>query len=123
MSGSDSQGEARVDEELQGGETFDLGGLTLEVIHAPGHTMGSVAVLARERNALLSADTVLGVTTTLVRPGEGDLRLYVESVAALRDLAPRVIYPGHGGPVTDPVGRMEELSLTAASARSKCFRS
>ena len=71
--------------------------------------MGSVAVLARERHALLSADTVLGVTTTLVRPGEGDLRLYVESVAALRDLAPRVIYPGHGGPVTDPVGRMEEL--------------
>ena len=44
-----------------------------------------------------------------MRPGEGDLRLYVESVAALRDLAPRVIYPGHGGPVTDPVGRMEEL--------------
>ena len=103
------QGNAQVDEELQGGETFDLGGLTLEVIHVPGHTMGSVAVLARERHALLSADTVLGVTTTLVRPGEGDLRLYVESVAALRDLAPRVIYPGHGGPVTDPVGRMEEL--------------
>lgn len=103
------QGEAQVDEELRGGETFDLGGLTLEVIHVPGHTMGSVAVLLRERNALLSADTVLGVTTTLVRPGEGDLRLYVESVARLRDVAPRVIYPGHGGPVTDPVARMEEL--------------
>ena len=103
------QGEAYVDEELQGGETFDLGGLTLEVIHAPGHTMGSVAVLARERRALLSADTVLGVTTTLVRPGEGDLRLYVQSVAALRELELRVIYPGHGGPVTDPVARMEEL--------------
>ena len=98
------QGEAYVDEELQGGETFDLGGLTLEV-----NTMGSVAVLARERHALLSADTVLGVTTTLVRPGEGDLRRYVQSVAALRGLAPRVIYPGHGGPVTDPVARMEEL--------------
>ena len=103
------QGEAYVDEELQGGETFDLGGLTLEVIHAPGHTMGSVAVLARERHALLSADTVLGVTTTLVRPGEGDLRLYVQSVAALREFEPRVIYPGHGGPVIDPVARMEEL--------------
>ena len=103
------QGEAEVDEELQGGETFDLGGLTLEVIHAPGHTMGSVAVLVRERRALLSADTVLGVTTTLVRPGEGDLRLYVQSVATLRELEPRVIYPGHGGPVIDPVARMEEL--------------
>ena len=103
------EGAAQVDEELQGGETFDLGGLTLEVIHAPGHTMGSVAVLARERHALLSADTILGVTTTLVRPGEGDLRLYVQSVAALRELEPRVIYPGHGGPVIDPVARMEEL--------------
>lgn len=103
------QGEAYVDEELQGGETFDLGGLTLQAIHAPGHTMGSVAILARERHALLSADTVLGVSTTLVRPGEGDLRLYVQSVAALRNLAPRVIYPGHGGPVLDPVARMEEL--------------
>ena len=87
------QGVAYIDEELQGGETFDLGGLTLEVIHAPGHTMGSVAVLARERHALLYAD----------------LRLYVQSVAALRELEPRVIYPGHGGPVIDPVARMEEL--------------
>ena len=102
-------GEACIDAELEGGETFHLGGLTLEVIHVPGHTMGSLAVLARERNALLSADTVLGVTTTLVRPGEGDLRLYVESVGRLRNIAPRVIYPGHGGPVTDPVGRMQEL--------------
>ena len=113
------QGEAYVDEELQGGETFDLGGLTLEVIHAPGHTMGSVAVLARERHALLSADTILGVSTTLVRPGEGNLRLYVQSVAALRELEPHVIYPGHGGPSSTLSHAWRSSSSTGASARSR----
>lgn len=102
-------GEATLDTLLEGGESYDLGGLTLQVVHAPGHTMGSLAVLIPERNAMLSADTVLGVTTTLVRPSEGDLGLYVETLAMLRDLKPRVIYPGHGGPLTDPAGRIQEL--------------
>jgi len=62
-----------------------------------------------EKNVMLSADTVLGVTTTVVRPSEGDLGKYVESLKMLRELKPGLIYPGHGGPLTDPDDRIRQL--------------
>lgn len=102
-------GNAVLDTVLNGGESFDLGGMTLQVFHAPGHTLGSISILIPERDVLLSADTVLGVTTTVVRPREGDLGKYVESLQMLRDLKPGVIYPGHGGPLTDPDDRIRQL--------------
>jgi glyoxylase-like metal-dependent hydrolase (beta-lactamase superfamily II) len=102
-------GAATLDRVLEGGESYDLGGLTLQVVHAPGHTVGSLAVIIPERNVMLSADSVLGVTTTVVRPSEGDLGKYVQTLAMLRDLRPGTIYPGHGGPLTDPGGRIQQL--------------
>ena len=102
-------GNATLDTVLDGGETFDLGGLTLQVFHAPGHTLGSLAILIPERDVLLSADTILGVTTTVVRPGEGDLTKYVESLQMLRELKPGMIYPGHGEPLTNPDDRIRQL--------------
>jgi glyoxylase-like metal-dependent hydrolase (beta-lactamase superfamily II) len=58
---------------------------------------------------MLSADSVLGVTTTVVRPSEGDLGKYVQTLVMLRDLRPGTIYPGHGRPLTDPGGRIQQL--------------
>ena len=102
-------GAATLDSVLDGGERYDLGGLTLQVVHAPGHTVGSLAITIPERDVMLSADTVLGVTTTVVRPREGDLGKYVESLKMLRALKPGLIYPGHGGPLTDPDDRIRQL--------------
>ncbi len=102
-------GAATLDSVLDGGESYDLGGLTLQVVHAPGHTVGSLAITIPERNVMLSADTVLGVTTTVVRPSEGDLGKYVETLKMLCDLKPGLIYPGHGGPLTDPDDRIRQL--------------
>ncbi|NLG23735.1 MAG: MBL fold metallo-hydrolase, partial [Clostridiales bacterium] len=45
---------------LSDGQIFDLGGATLEVIHIPGHTPGSVALLFRERRLLFTGDGVNG---------------------------------------------------------------
>lgn len=42
---------------MRDGDSFDLGGRTLEVIHTPGHTIGSVCVLDRERRWLFTGDT------------------------------------------------------------------
>ncbi len=103
------QGEATLGRTVEGGELRDLGGITLQVLHAPGHTMGCLAVFAPERRALFSSDTVLGVSTSAVRPGEGDIAKYVETLAMLLTLEARVVYPGHGGPIADPDARIREL--------------
>ncbi len=47
---------------LEGGMTFELGGLTAEVIALPGHTPGSVVVLLREERMLLLGDACNGFT-------------------------------------------------------------
>ena len=43
--------------ELADGDTIDLGGRLLDVIHIPGHTMGSILLLDRNTRVLLSGDT------------------------------------------------------------------
>jgi len=40
------------------GDTFDLGGRSLEVVEAPGHTPGSICLLDRENRLLFSGDTI-----------------------------------------------------------------
>lgn len=102
-------GRAEIFTTFVGGEKQNLGGLSINIIHTPGHTLGSVSIYIPERNALLTADTVLGVTTSIVRPSEGDLGLYVKSLEDLDALNAQVIYPGHGPPITAPRSRIRML--------------
>ena len=102
-------GEARITRELRDGEELDLGGLTLEVVHTPGHTPGCIALFARERGALFTTDTVMGVSTTLIRPGEGSMADYGRTLERLRSLRAVTMYTGHGGPITDPESRLQAL--------------
>lgn len=41
---------------LRNGDTFDLGGITLEAYACPGHTPGSMAILIKEERTLLLGD-------------------------------------------------------------------
>ena len=102
-------GEGRITRELEDGEELDLGGLTLEVVHAPGHTPGCIALFARERGALFTTDTVMGVSTTLIRPGEGSLADYGRTLERLLSLGATTMYAGHGGPIADPASRLQAL--------------
>ncbi len=90
-------------------ETLDLGGLTLEIVETPGHTMGSLCVLLREEGLLFTGDTVLGRGSVAVSPDHGDVGLYVESLERLARYPLRRIAPGHGPMVDDPVGRLRWL--------------
>ena len=102
-------GEGRISRELQDAEVLDLGGLTLEVVHAPGHTAGCIALFARERRALFTTDVVMGMSTTLIRPGEGSLADYGRTLERLGSLGAVTMYTGHGGPITDPASRLQAL--------------
>lgn len=88
---------------LTGGEHIDLGGVVLEVIHAPGHAPGLLAFLDRLRGVLFSTDVVY--------PGplyayseETNLSDYVSTLAMLSELAPslRLVLPCHNGDSMPP---------------------
>ena len=82
---------------------MDLGGVSLQVLHTPGHTAGCLAVFVPERGALFTTDTVLGGSTTAIGDN-GDLAQYLQSLDTLRGIGAKTIYPGHGDLVGDPEG-------------------
>ena len=104
---------AHVDRMAQDGEILDLSGKTLELIHTPGHTLGSLTILIREQGALFTGDTILGlgnpIGVTEVKPDEGDMALYVDSLRKLQRYDSAVIFPGHGPPVHDSQAKLQEL--------------
>ena len=89
-------------------ELIDLGGATLEFVHTPGHTMGSVCVYYHEERMLFTGDTVLGTGTTTINPEQGEVAAYIKSLRMLLGLDVRLICPGHGPVVEEPQAKIRE---------------
>lgn len=98
-----------VDGTVGDGDTLDLGGVTLEFVNTPGHTMGSLCVLMREDGVLFTGDTVLGGGSVAISPDHGDVGRYVESLAKLIEIGSRLIAPGHGLVVDKPMMKLKWL--------------
>ena len=90
------------DEELTGGELIRSGDWTLEALATPGHASNHMAFVLRDENALFSGDHVMGWSTTVVAPPDGDMADYMASLDAViaRDFT--TIWPTHGPPVREP---------------------
>ena len=102
--------EAVPDVFIEDGATLRVGGLTLEVVHTPGHTMGSICIYLREEQALFTGDTALGLGTVAISPPpHGDMRLYLESLERLKGYDTALMLPGHGQPVQDVPRKLQEL--------------
>ena len=99
----------RVGRTVADGEAIDLGGATLEFIHTPGHTMGSMCVYHREHAILFTGDTILGSSSTSISPEQGDMGLYLESLRKLLTYEARIICPGHGPVIKNPSANIEGL--------------
>lgn len=98
----------RPDEELPDGACIHGPDWTLEVLHTPGH-FGNHICLAWD-NAVLSGDHVMGWSTTLVSPPDGDMGAYMASLARLARHGAQTMYPGHGGVIEDAPARLAELT-------------
>lgn len=78
-------------------------GWTIEAVHTPGHTSNHLCFALHEERALFSGDHVMGWSTTVIAPPDGDMRAYLDSLRLLRERDDAIYWPTHGGPVTDPV--------------------
>lgn len=96
--GSPSQGEA--DETLSDGQLLELAGISLRVLHTPGHTKGGCCFLTDEKS-LFAGDTMFRRSYGRTDLPGGDDREMALSLARLRALdAETRVYPGHGAPTT-----------------------
>jgi glyoxylase-like metal-dependent hydrolase (beta-lactamase superfamily II) len=101
---------AAPDEVVSDGDTLRVGGLTLRLVHSPGHTAGHLSPFLEEGRVLFAGDNVLGVGTTVVPPPpHGDMAQYVASLQKMQSLNAEVMCCGHGPAVKEPNRKLQEL--------------
>ena len=88
-------------EPIQEGSVRRADGVTLRALHTPGHASDHLCYYLEEERALFTGDLILGGSTTVIPPDDGDLDAYLASLRRLLDLDVQRIYPGHG-PVLEP---------------------
>jgi glyoxylase-like metal-dependent hydrolase (beta-lactamase superfamily II) len=84
------------------GDSVSGSGWTLTAIATPGHTSNHLAFALPETKALFTGDHVMGWSTTIVSPPDGDMAAYMDSLTKLQGRDDRIYYPAHGDPVVNP---------------------
>ena len=93
-------GDYAPDRVLADGEAIMVDGQALTAVATPGHTSNHLCYAYR--GALLTGDHVMGWSTTVVVPPDGDMADYMASLDKLRRRDDRIYYPAHGAAVTKP---------------------
>jgi glyoxylase-like metal-dependent hydrolase (beta-lactamase superfamily II) len=87
--------------------TLSVGNIRLEILHAPGHTPGQRNFWLPDVGGLLAGDNILGQTTVIIGPPDGNMSQYLATLRRLAALPLRWIGPGHGPIVRQPREHIE----------------
>ena len=84
------------------GDLIEGNGWTLRCVHTPGHTSNHMCYILEEEKAMFSGDHVMGWSTSVVSPPDGDMESYMNSLRRLLEEDSETYWPTHGPPITDP---------------------
>ncbi|TMM47363.1 MBL fold metallo-hydrolase [Qipengyuania marisflavi] len=90
------------DRVLDDGEAMTGPGWTLHAVATPGHVSNHLCFALEESGALFTGDHVMGWSTSVIVPPDGDMADYMRSLEILQDREDRIYYPAHGPAVTKP---------------------
>ena len=86
---------------VDGDVVFEVGGAPMRAVHTPGHTSNHLCFSLEAEGSLFTGDHVMGWSTTVVSPPDGDMRAYLDSLAKVRGRHDQMLWPTHGNPITD----------------------
>ena len=95
-------------EHIDHGDVVETEGARLRAVYTPGHAPDHLCFVLEQEQNLFSGDNVLGVGTTVIPGGSGDLGDYMASLDRLLAEAPRQIYPAHGPRIEHGVAKVED---------------
>ena len=75
---------------------------TLEAVATPGHTSNHLCFALPQEKILFTGDHVMGWSTSVISPPDGDMTAYMRSMQRLMDRDDAIYYPAHGEPVDNP---------------------
>jgi glyoxylase-like metal-dependent hydrolase (beta-lactamase superfamily II) len=90
------------DQVMADGAAISGPGWTLRAVHTPGHTSNHVCYALAEEQALFTGDHVMGWSTTVVSPPDGNMADYLASLRKLLARDDALYYPTHGKPIETP---------------------
>ncbi|MGH6971730.1 MAG: MBL fold metallo-hydrolase, partial [Caulobacteraceae bacterium] len=85
-----------------GGATIAGSGWTCEAIPTPGHTSNHICYALLEENVCFTGDHIMGWSTTVVTPPDGDMGAYLASLDLIKARGFSALWPTHGPPITEP---------------------
>lgn len=96
--------------QLADGERVAGNGWSLTALHTPGHTANHLCYSLDEEHSLFTGDHVMGWSTSVVSPPDGDMAQYMASLARLAARGEDgLYYPTHGAPIATPQSYAGEL--------------
>jgi glyoxylase-like metal-dependent hydrolase (beta-lactamase superfamily II) len=90
------------DHTMREGDAVEGPGWRLEALHTPGHTSNHLCFALAEEQALFTGDHVMGWSTSVIAPPDGDMAAYMHSLAKLLPREDAVYWPTHGPPIRTP---------------------
>ncbi len=90
------------DHVMADGDTVSGPNWTLSALATPGHTSNHLCFALAEEKALFVGDHIMGWSTTVVSPPDGDMAAYMRSLELLIARDDTIYYPAHGDPITTP---------------------
>jgi glyoxylase-like metal-dependent hydrolase (beta-lactamase superfamily II) len=85
------------DGDMIAGENF-----AIECVFTPGHTSNHMCYALAEEKALFTGDHVMGWSTSVIAPPDGNMGDYLRSLEKLIARDDKILYPTHGSPIPQP---------------------
>jgi glyoxylase-like metal-dependent hydrolase (beta-lactamase superfamily II) len=94
-----------IDHRLSDGERIELGGISLETIHTPGHTPGHTSFFIPEHMLLFSGDIDLTPFGPFYGHDFADIENFLSSIGKLKQTKAKIVATGHAGPFNRDIGK------------------
>lgn len=90
------------DELIRHGDVIEGGDWSVECVYTPGHTSNHMCYQLREDKALFTGDHIMGWSTSIISPPDGDMGAYMASLDLLLERDDDVYWPTHGPRIDNP---------------------
>jgi len=92
------------DQRVGHGDIIEGDDWSVECVYTPGHTSNHMCYQLREDSALFTGDHIMGWSTSIISPPDGDMSAYMKSLDLMLERDDRVYWPTHGPCIDDPKG-------------------
>lgn len=91
------------------GDIIKGGDWEVECVFTPGHTSNHICFALPDKQGLITGDHVMGWSTSVISPPDGDMKAYMDSLDILVERADKVLWPAHGDAIRNPATFLKEF--------------